>query len=203
MNEHPFAGLGRRHAAVVFVDLSGFTALVDSAEPEDVYARVHPLIDELAMLVAFHGGEIQQVLGDGFMAVFGLRPEQRDADDVSRTAVTAGLALVGAGAGLSGRLPVHVGIESGELLVSRSWEPARYGVWGRAVTVAARLCDLAGPHTVNVGPHAFERGGRQVIDRLGARIDTSVWAHPRGFRHRIFVRGLTAARVGPELTSAA
>jgi class 3 adenylate cyclase len=188
---HSSVGLGRRHAAVVFADLSGFTALVESAEPEDVYARVRPLIDELALLVAFHGGEIQQILGDGFMAVFGLRTEHEDAGEVSQAAVAAGIALVGAGAELSGRLPVHVGIESGELLVSQSWEPARYGVWGRTVTVAARLCDLAGPHTVNVGPHAFELGGRHVIDQLGAHIDTSAWARPKGFHREILVRSVT------------
>ena len=59
----PFVGERRRHAAVLFADLSGFTALVDRLEPEDVYARVRPLIDELVMLVGIHGGAIQQVLG--------------------------------------------------------------------------------------------------------------------------------------------
>src|SRR5690348_726961 len=89
-------GLGRRHAAVLFVDLTGFTALVDTVSPETVYQRVRPVLDELVALVTDHGGEIQQVLGDGFMAVFGL---EADATDEVTRAVRAGVALVRAGGG--------------------------------------------------------------------------------------------------------
>lgn len=181
----------RRHAAVLFADLSGFTALVETAEPEDVYACVRPLIDRLVRVVERNGGEIQQVLGDGFMAVFGLGSGDRDAAATSRVAVLTGLALVAAGTELS-RLPVHVGIECGEVLVSRSWEPARYAVWGRPVTVATRLCDLAGPHTVNVGPLAYELGGRHVITVGGARIQHSWETRPKGFQRDIHIRSVSA-----------
>jgi class 3 adenylate cyclase len=175
----------RRHAAVLFADLSGFTALVDRLEPEDVYACVRPLLDELVMLVEIRGGEIQQVLGDGFMAVFGLRSDSHDAWRTAGEAVTSGVALLGAGRDLSGRLPVHVGVECGEVLISRAWRPARYAVWGRPVTVAARLCDLAGPHTVNIGPQAFE---------LNAGVVASLNTRPKGFRREILVQSVTVPR---------
>lgn len=147
--------LERRQLAVLFVDISGFTTLVESMEPEAVYHVVRPLLDELALLVRLHDGEIQQVLGDGFMAVFGLRSQDgREAEQ----AVCAGLALVATGA--SGKHPpVHVGIEYGEVLVTPSWEPAGYGVWGRPVTLAKRLCDLAGPGNVRIGPGAHAQVG--------------------------------------------
>jgi class 3 adenylate cyclase len=188
---HTAARPRRRHAAVLFADLSGFTALVERVEPEDVYACVRPLIDQLVRLVERNGGEIQQVLGDGFMAVFGLDAGERDAAEDTRSAVLTGLALIAAGAELS-RLPVHVGIECGEVLVSRSWEPARYAVWGRPVTVATRLCDLAGPHTVNVGPHAYELGGRHVIDQCGATNRHSWRTRPKGFQRDIDIRSVSA-----------
>jgi class 3 adenylate cyclase len=181
-------GEQRRPAAVLFADLSGFTALVDRLEPEDVYACVRPLIDELVVLVETYGGEIQQVLGDGFMAVFGLRSDAHDARGAARAAVTAGVALVGAGRDLSDRLPVHAGVECGEVLISRAWQPARYAVWGRPVTVAARLCDLAGPHTVNIGPQAFELGGRHAVN---AGVVASLNTCPQGFRKEILVRSVT------------
>jgi class 3 adenylate cyclase len=98
------------------------------------------------------------------------------------------MALVGAGRGLSGRLPVHVGVECGEVLISSAWEPARFAVWGRPVTVAARLCDLAGPHTVNIGPQAFELGGRHAVNAGAA---ASLNACPQGFRQEILVRSVT------------
>jgi class 3 adenylate cyclase len=164
---------------------------VESVEPEDVYACVRPLIDQMVALVELNGGEIQQVLGDGFMAVFGLGVQDGDSADATRAAVYTGLALVGAGAELS-RLPVHVGIECGEVLVSTSWEPARYAVWGRPVTVATRLCDLAGPHTVNVGPLAYELGGRHVIDQWGAKIHNSWRTRPKGFQRDVHIHSVSA-----------
>jgi class 3 adenylate cyclase len=138
----------RRHVAVLFADLTGFTRLVESSDPEQVYATVRPLLDELVLLVHLHGGEVQQVLGDGFMCVFGLRETR--GDEAGR-AVACGLAMIEAG---RGALPVHVGLEYGEVLVTPTWEPAGFGVWGRAVNHAQRLCDLAGPGELNIGPAA-------------------------------------------------
>jgi class 3 adenylate cyclase len=149
----------RTTVAVLFADLSGFTRLVESVDPEVVYEVIRPMMDEFVTLVNAHGGEIQQVLGDGFMSVFGLR-EQRGDDAVQ--AVRAALTLVKAGTSQPGRLPVHVGIECGEVLVSPSWEPAGYAVWGRAVTLAKRLCDLAGPGSILIGPRASELVGPAV-----------------------------------------
>jgi class 3 adenylate cyclase len=166
----------RRHAAVLFADLSGFTALVESTSPEDVYALVRPLMDELVLLVSAHGGDIQQVLGDGFMSVFGLRP---GGGNEAGRAVEAAIALVGA-AGCWGRLPVHVGIECGEVLVSPSWEPARFAVWGRAVTVAKRLCDVAGPSTIHIGPQAYARGGGAVLASVGVSAARAVLTGLKG-----------------------
>lgn len=191
------SSLTRLHVAVLFVDLSGFTALVESVEPEIVYARVRPLIDELVLLVRFNGGDIQQVLGDGFMAVFGLPGaggQTAEPADVVARAVQAGMALACAGAGLpDGRLPVHVGIECGEVLLSESWEPARFAVWGRAVTVASRLCDLAGPGVVNIGPRAFQLGGRRVVERWGTRMHSSARIRPRGFTQDLLVHSVIVA----------
>jgi class 3 adenylate cyclase len=166
------AGLGRRDVAVLFADISGFTRLVESVDPETVYAVVRPLLDELVQLVRGYGGEIQQVLGDGFMAVFGLRREA--ADDLADRAVCAGLALVSAGGPARAHPSVHVGVEYGEVLVTPSWETARFGVWGRPVNLAKRLCDLAGPGEVQVGPAAYERAG------CGLAVATPVPARLKG-----------------------
>jgi class 3 adenylate cyclase len=148
-------GVGhRRFAAVLFADLTGFTELVETVEPEIVYQVVKPLMDDLVAIARRHGGEIQQVLGDGFMCVFGLRATQ---GDEAERAVRAGLDLVAAGGAALVRPSVHAGVELGEVFVTSSWPPARYGVWGRAVNVAARLCALAGPGELQIGPHAYAR----------------------------------------------
>jgi class 3 adenylate cyclase len=144
----------RRFAAVLFADLTGFTELVEALEPEIVYQVVRPLMDDLVAIVGWHGGEIQQVLGDGFMCVFGLHDTFGDEAD---RAIAAGLALVAAGGATRIRPAVHAGVEYGEVFVTPSWPPAGYGVWGRAVNLAARLCALAGPGELQIGPCAYAR----------------------------------------------
>jgi class 3 adenylate cyclase len=148
-------GVGhRRFAAVLFADLTGFTELVERVDPEIVYQVVKPLMDDLIAIARRHGGEIQQVLGDGFMCVFGLRATR---GDEAERAVRAGIDLVAAGGAELVRPSVHAGVEYGEVFVTPSWPPAGYGVWGRAVNLAARLCAKAGPGDLLIGPEAFAR----------------------------------------------
>jgi class 3 adenylate cyclase len=149
-----FAKEHRRFAAVLFADLTGFTELVETVEPEVVYQVVRPLMDDLVAIARRHGGEIQQILGDGFMCVFGLH--DTDGDEAER-AVRAGLAMVAAGGSQFVRPSVHAGVEFGEVFVTPSWPPAGYGVWGRAVNHAQRLCSLAGPGELQIGPGAYNR----------------------------------------------
>jgi len=176
----------RRQVAVLFADLSGFTRLVESVDPEMVYEVVRPLMDKLVAQVRAHVGDIQQVLGDGFMSVFGLHSE--DGDEAAR-ALRAGIALVAAGTEQGTRLPVRVGIECGEVLVSPSWEPAGFAVWGRAVTLASRLCDFAGPGTIHIGPRAFELAGDSVECAAPVR------ARLKGITDEVIVHNvLTSAR---------
>lgn len=163
-DKHIGPGAGqRRQAAVLFADLTGFTQLVETVEPEIVYQVVKPLMDDLVAIARRHGGEIQQVLGDGFMCVFGLRETVGDEAD---RAVRAGLALVAAGGPRAVRPPVHAGVEFGEVFVTPSWPPAGYGVWGRAVNLAQRLCAVAGPGELQIGPRAF------AMARCGTAVPT-------------------------------
>jgi class 3 adenylate cyclase len=156
----------RRFAAVLFADLTGFTQLVETVEPEIVYQVVRPLMDDLVAIARRHGGEIQQVLGDGFMCVFGLHETLGDEAD---RAVRAGSELVAAGGTEFVRPSVHAGTEWGEVFVTPSWPPAGYGVWGRPVNLAQRLCTLAGPGEVQIGPAAYARAGRQAGPVLTGR----------------------------------
>jgi class 3 adenylate cyclase len=174
---------------VLFVDISGFTRLVETLDPEDVYALVRPLMEELIRLVDAYDGEVQQILGDGLMCVFGLRATR---GDEAERAVQAGRALVAAG---RASLAVHAGMECGEVLVTSSWEPARFGVWGHAVNLAKRLCDLAGPGEFTIGPAAFA----QVRNCIGAV--ASMRARVKGLDHSVVAYRVSAAV--PALTSAA
>ena len=156
----------RRPAAVLFADLTGFTELVETVAPETVYQVVRPLMDELVAVARRHGGEIQQVLGDGFMCVFGLH---ETLGDECERAVRAGQEMIAVGGTGFARPSVHAGVEYGEVLVTASWPPAGYGVWGRPVNLASRLCSLAGPGELQIGPKAFARTGHVLGPVLSAQ----------------------------------
>jgi class 3 adenylate cyclase len=189
--------LRRVHATVLFVDVSGFTALVDSEQPETVYELMRPILDGLVLLIGKYGGIVQQVLGDGFMSVFGLGTPGAYDNDVER-AVEAGIAL----ARTDAALPVHVGLEAGDVLVSPSWEPALFAVWGRAVNVAKRLCDLAEPGAVYLGPRAFEEGGQRFLAGLDAGPVRSIDAHLKGIAGDVRAYRLVCRPTGAALCGA-
>jgi class 3 adenylate cyclase len=142
----------RRRVAILFADLTGFTHLTETVEPEVVYHTVSQRLDELDRCVHQHGGEIQQVLGDGFMAAFGLHTTR---GDEAEQAVGAGRAMLATRPVEPERLDVHVGIEYGEVLVTHPRGPANFGVWGRAVNLARRLCEAATPNQLLIGPALF------------------------------------------------
>jgi class 3 adenylate cyclase len=147
--------VGRRHVAVLFADFVGLPELVESIGAELAFRTVAPVVDRLIAAVSAYGGVVQHIVGGASMSVFGLGP--RSGDEVAQ-AVSAGIALTSIDAD-PGALPVHVGIECGEVVISRSWEPAGFAVWGNTVTVARCLCESAGPGTVAIGPRLFALAG--------------------------------------------
>src|SRR4030095_2555295 len=61
----------RRQVTVLFADLSGFTALSERLDPEDVRAFQNALFETLAQAIARYDGFVEKFVGDAVMAVFG------------------------------------------------------------------------------------------------------------------------------------
>jgi class 3 adenylate cyclase len=80
----------RKLATILFMDISGHTALMRDLDPEEQMALVDPLIARLAEAVNQFGGHVARYQGDGFKAVFGL-PVARENDP--QQAIRAGLAI--------------------------------------------------------------------------------------------------------------
>ncbi|MCA9635778.1 MAG: adenylate/guanylate cyclase domain-containing protein, partial [Myxococcales bacterium] len=56
---------------VLFLDVRGFTAFSEAHSPEEVVDFLNRLLDPLLDAVSRHGGVVNKLLGDGFMALFG------------------------------------------------------------------------------------------------------------------------------------
>ena len=55
----------------LFADLSGFTALSERLDPEEMRAFQNALFETLAQAVARYDGFVEKFVGDAVMAVFG------------------------------------------------------------------------------------------------------------------------------------
>ncbi len=60
----------RREITVVFLDLRGFTAFAETAEPEEVMGVLHEYHGEMGRLIMAHQGTIEHFAGDGIMIFF-------------------------------------------------------------------------------------------------------------------------------------
>lgn len=148
----------RRQVTVFFSDLSGFTALNERLDPEDVRDVVNEIWDRAATIVERYGGRINKLLGDAVMAVFG-DPIAHE-DDPLR-AVRAALELHEAVEALNrdveprigSPIGMHTGVNTGVVLTSETvLDGKQTGPLGDTVNVAARLQSLAETGQVLVGP---------------------------------------------------
>ena len=133
----------RVQACVMFLDVRGFTAFSEAAEPEAVVDFLNALFALTTEAVTSRGGIVHQLLGDGFMAIFGAPLSA--SDDCAR-AVEAALdiaARVEAEVEAGRLLPtaVGVGLHAGEVVagVVGSALHKEYKVTGDAVNVASRV----------------------------------------------------------------
>jgi predicted ATPase len=150
----------RRQVTVFFSDLSGFTALNERLDPEDVRDIVNKVWERAGEIVGRYEGRINKLLGDAVMAVFG-DPVAHE-DDPLR-AVRAALELHAAVDGLNRDVELrigtpigmHTGVNTGVVLTSETvLDGTQTGPLGDTINVAARLQSLAEPGQVLVGPEA-------------------------------------------------
>jgi class 3 adenylate cyclase/tetratricopeptide (TPR) repeat protein len=149
------AGEERKVVSVLFVDLIGFTARSDRADPEDVRSRLRPYHDLLKREIERFGGTIEKFIGDAVMAVFGAPVAHED--DAER-AVRASLRITDAIAELNEERPdldlaIRGAVNTGEAVVTLGARP-EHGegfVTGDVVNVASRLQALAPAGGVAVG----------------------------------------------------
>ena len=140
----------RREVTVVFLDLRGFTAFAETAEPEEVMGVLREYHAEMGRLILAHEGTLERFTGDGMMIFFNDPVEvPNPAERAVRMAVAmrdvvAGLAAVWRKRGWD--LALGVGIAQGYATIGAIGFEGRldYGAIGTVTNLAARLCGEAG-----------------------------------------------------------
>jgi adenylate cyclase len=149
-----------REVAVLFVDLTGSTAMAGRRPPEEVVSLLNRFFGVVVDVVGAHGGWINKFEGDGALCVFGAPVEQADA---AAAALATSRALH---ARLVRELPevdAGIGVSAGRAVAGNvgAEERFEYTVIGDPVNEAARLCERAkgAPSRVLASEAILERAG--------------------------------------------
>jgi class 3 adenylate cyclase/predicted ATPase len=162
----------RRQVTVMFSDLVGSTALSAGMDPEDLRELVSAYQKCVAETVRRFDGFVAKYMGDGILAYFGY--PQAHEDDAER-AVSAGLELIAAVAGLETSTPLRtrVGIATGMVVVGDligSGDAQERGIVGETPNLAARLQAIAEPNSAVIADSTRRLLGNLFeLQDLGAR----------------------------------
>jgi adenylate cyclase len=131
--------------AILFADIRGFTPFAEHLLPYDVVHVLNRYYYEVGRAISDNGGRIDNYMGDGLLALFGMD----DPQGAARQAVGAGLGMIAAVEHLKpyvekiyGRsFEIGIGIHYGEVVVGAIGAPdmKRVTVIGDAVNLASRI----------------------------------------------------------------
>jgi adenylate cyclase len=146
-----------QNAAIVFIDLSGFTSLSERLGADrmrELLKDFHALVDREAVTC---GGMITSFLGDGAMILFGLPgPATDDASRAAECSVglckSAELWLTSLPPSIASNLGFKVGAHFGIIVASRLGGKSYHHITatGDTVNVASRLMEVAAKHGVQL-----------------------------------------------------
>ena len=165
----------RREVTVVFLDLRGFTAFAETAEPEEVMGVLREYHAEMGKLILEHEGTLERFTGDGMMIFFN---DPVPLPDPAERAIRMALAMRDRVRDLSigwrkrgHELALGVGIAQGYATIGAIGFEGRwdYGAIGTVTNLAARLCGEARAGQVLVSSRvAGALEGLVVLEEMGA-----------------------------------
>lgn len=141
----------RKHIAVLFVDIRGFTSISESLEPEQVVEILNEYLSSVADAIQKWGGTVDKFIGDAAMAVFNA---PRDQEDYIFRAVCAADEILKSSTYIREKyekrfgktVSYGIGINCGEAIVGNIGSKSHmdYTAIGDTVNTAARLEAHAG-----------------------------------------------------------
>lgn len=143
---HYVGPVGREvEAVVMFVDVAGFTTMSEHLPPYDVVHILNRFFTRAGAAVEGCGGRVDNYMGDGFLALFGLHGEP----DAALKAIEASLGICKVAADMSRyveqifghHFAVRVGVGVGDVILGLMGDEssARETVIGDVVNTASRL----------------------------------------------------------------
>jgi class 3 adenylate cyclase/tetratricopeptide (TPR) repeat protein len=191
----------RKQVTVLFADLAGSMELLADRDPEDAREIIDPVLD--LMMDAVHGyeGTVNQVMGDGIMALFGAPIAHEDhavracyAALRMQEAVKRYAERVRARAGVA--ISIRVGLNSGDVVVRSIGSDLNidYSAIGQTTHLAARMEQMATPGTIRVTAETLRLAEGYVESRPLGRVAVKGLAAPVEV-HELLRAGATPSRL--------
>ena len=180
----------RREITVVFLDLRGFTAFTETADPEEVMGVLGQYHAAMGRLVLEHEGTLERFSGDGMMIFFN---DPQPVPDASARAVRMAVQMQRAVVSLSAQwqrrgydLHMGIGIAQGFATLGGIGFEGRidYGAIGTVTNLASRLCGEAagGEILLSQRVHAELQGGAAAA---GWSLEDAGELELKGFRRKV------------------
>jgi len=145
----------RKQVTVLFADLKGSMELLADRDPEEARKLLDPVLERMMESVHRYEGTVNQVMGDGIMALFGAPVAHEDHAVRACYAALHMQEVVKAYADQAFRthgitVRIRVGLNSGEVVVRSIRSDLRmdYSAVGQTTHLAARMEQLASPGTI-------------------------------------------------------
>jgi len=149
----------RKHVTVLFSDLSGYTAMSEKLDPEELKEITGRVFGEISGVISKYEGFVEKFVGDAVMALFGV-PKAHEDDPVRAIRAAREIhELVDAMSPevekrIGQPISMHTGINTGLVVTGDvDIEKGTHGLAGDTINVASRLSTLAKEGEILVGPY--------------------------------------------------
>ena len=159
----------RKQVTVLFADLKGSMELLADRDPEEARKLLDPVLEHMMEAVHRYEGTVNQVMGDGIMALFGAPLAH---EDHAVRACSAALRMQesvkryaeGVRREQGATIRIRVGLNSGEVVVRAIGSDLRmdYSAIGQTTHLAARMEQLADPGATLLTPETRRLGDRAL-----------------------------------------
>ena len=162
----PPSDSARKYVTVLFSDMSGYTAMSEKLDPEEVKEIMGKIFGEISKAIPRYEGVIDKFIGDAVMALFGI-PQSHEDDPVR--AIKAAREIHDIVSSISPQyekrigkpLAMHTGICTGLVVTGEmNLEKGTPGVLGDTINMASRLTSLGEAWGNRHQPRYLPSGGR-------------------------------------------
>ncbi|MCX6130972.1 MAG: CHASE2 domain-containing protein [Proteobacteria bacterium] len=175
-----------RVLTVMFIDIVGFSMMVENQLPRTAFECLKNLVDELSSVIHKNGGIVNKTLGDGLLCFFGYSFEHdTESFDHAGQGLKAAIEIqqlnvyrmLKAARNHEPVFPLRIGINTAAVFMGNLGSGNRldFTVFGNGVNFAKRLEGACLPHSVLIGPTS-----KELVEPLGAL--------PKGTRRLISIK---------------